>query len=144
MKRLNITVLLLLGNILSSNAQTLKPFPESINTLNSRVTIADVKETPHDRHIRYMWLASIGAMVGATTLDAYSSWHKQESNGLLASSNGQFGGKGVALKAGITSGVLLPQILLRKHKDWRTTFAVSNFAEAGIFAGAAVHNFGVK
>jgi hypothetical protein len=101
-------------------------------------------EDKHDRRVRTIWIASIFAMAAGTTADAVSSWHKQESNSLLASSNGTFGGRGVGLKVGIAAGVLAPQIIFRKRKDWRTAFAVGNFAEAGIFTGAAIHNAQVK
>ena len=110
---------------------------------SSKVTIANVAETPRERHIRGVWLASIAAMTAGTAADAYSSWHKQESNSFLASSNGTFGTKGVVLKAGIASSVLIPQIVFRHHKEWHLAFAASNFLEAGIFTGATVHNLGV-
>ncbi|HEY3939723.1 MAG TPA: hypothetical protein VGL97_19980 [Bryobacteraceae bacterium] len=98
-------------------------------------------EDRHDRRIKAIWIASIVAMVAGTTADAASSWHKRESNALLASANGTFGAKGVGIKAGIAVGVLMPQIVFRKHKEWRIALAVGNFAQAGIFTGAAIHNF---
>jgi hypothetical protein len=101
-------------------------------------------ESKHDKRMRALWITSIVAMTAGTAADAYSSWHKQESNSVLASSNGTFGTKGVAIKAGIAGGVLIPQIVFRKHRDWYLAFAVSNFAEAGIFAGATAHNWNVK
>jgi len=109
-----------------------------------KVSIANVIETPRERNMRVLWLTSIAAMTAGTAADAYSSWHKRESNSLLASSDGTFGVKGVALKSAIAGAVLVPQILLRKHHDWHLPFAASNFAEAGIFAGATVHNLSVK
>ncbi len=111
---------------------------------SSRVTIANVQETPREVHMRRLWVASICAMTAGTAADAYSSWHKRESNSFLASADGTFGTKGVALKAGIAGAVLVPQILLRHHHDWHLPFAASNFAEAGIFAGATVHNLNIK
>ena len=105
--------------------------------------IANVDTKP-ERRMRQIWIASMIAMAAGTAVDAYSSWHKQEGNSLLASSNGTFGGKGVAIKAGIAAGVLTPQLIFRKHHDWHLAFAISNFAEAGIFAGAAAHNFTLK
>lgn len=107
---------------------------------SSKVTIANVTETPRERRIRGIWLASIAAMTAGTAADAYSSWHKRESNSFLASSNGTFGVKGAVLKAGIASSVLVPQIVFRRHKEWHLAFAASNFLEAGIFSGATVHN----
>jgi hypothetical protein len=111
---------------------------------SSRVSIANVEETPREVHFRRLWVASIVAMTAGTAADAYSSWHKRESNSFLASADGTFGAKGVSLKAGIAGAVLVPQILLRHHRDWHLPFAASNFVEAGIFAGATAHNLNVK
>jgi hypothetical protein len=101
-------------------------------------------EDKHDKRMKALWIASIAAMVAGTSLDAASSWHKRESNGLLASSDGTFGGKGVGIKVGIGAAVLIPQIIFRRHKELRGAFAIGNFAEAGIFTGAAIHNFGIR
>ena len=69
---------------------------------------------------------------------------KYEGNPLLASSDGKFGERGIAIKAGIAAAVLVPQVLLvRKHKDLRSKFAIANFVEAGVFSGVAVHNLGI-
>jgi hypothetical protein len=127
----------------AEGAVTRSPFAYGMIGKSSKHNIAIV-EDQHDKRLRTVWIASILAMTAATTADAVSSWHKQESNGLLASSNGTFGGRGVALKAGIAAGFLAPQIIFRKHRDWHAAFAVGNFAEAGIFTGAAIHNFRVK
>ena len=104
-------------------------------------TIAQVRNEKHDRHMNTLWAASIAAMAAGTSADAVSSWHKREGNSLLASSNGMFGARGISIKAGIAAGVLLPQIMLRKHKELRTAFVVGNLTEAGVFTGAAIHNF---
>jgi hypothetical protein len=101
-------------------------------------------ETKSEKRMRLIWIASIAAMTAGTALDAYSSWHKQEGNSFLASSNGTFGGKAAGIKAGIAAGVLTPQIIFRKRRDWHMAFAISNFAEASIFTGAAIHNLNSK
>jgi hypothetical protein len=107
----------------------------------ARPTIAEVRNEKHDRHMNALWAASIAAMAAGTSADAVSSWDKREGNSLLASSNGMFGARGVGIKAGIAAGVLLPQIILRKHKELRTAFVLGNLTEAGVFTGAAIHNF---
>jgi hypothetical protein len=133
------------GELAERSAFTRPSLDPSVDSLRvmPKSNIAYV-ETTHEKHIRIVWLASIVAMAGGTAADAASSWNKRESNTLLASSNGTFGGKGVAIKTGIAAGVLLPQLIFRKHRDWHTAFAIGNFAEAGIFAGATVHNLNVK
>jgi hypothetical protein len=127
----------------ADGAVTHSPFASGMIGKSSKHDTA-VIEDQHEKRMRIVWITSIVAMSAATTADAVSSWHKQESNGLLASSNGTFGGRGIALKAGIAAGFLTPQIIFRKHRDWHAAFAVGNFAEAGIFTGAAIHNFRVK
>lgn len=109
------------------------------SSTSPRTNIANVEDT-HETHVRMLWIASILAMVAATSADAATSWHRRESNGFLASSDGRFGGKGVAIKGGIAAGILAPQIIFHRHHDWYIAFSVGNFAESGIFAGAAIHN----
>jgi len=100
-------------------------------------------ETAHDRKVNRLWIASMLAMVGATSLDAGTSWGKREANGFLASSDGTFGAKGLGIKAGMAVGVILPELLLRNHKDLKSKFAVGNFADAAIFTGVSIHNLSV-
>ena len=138
--------LLLLGAICSP-AQTISPASASLPLENSafvapRISIANVEDR-HQRRLKYLWVGSIFAMAAGTGADAATSWHKRESNGLLASSDGTFGAKGLAIKAGLAAGLLVPQILFRKHTDLRTAFTVGNFAQAGIFTGVAIHNAGI-
>jgi hypothetical protein len=93
---------------------------------------------------RTLWYASIAAAVGATAFDSASSWHKQEFNPLLASNNGTFGGRAVGIKIGAAAVTLIPQFILRKHKDRRTGFILGNLAETALFSGAAIHNLNIK
>jgi hypothetical protein len=136
----------LAGEIAKEPKVTLPPsFSAEAHTPATAARPADIANVPDQRekHIKTLWMASIVAMLAGTSMDAISSWHKTESNSLLASSNGMFGARGVGIKAGIAAGVLLPQIILRKRKDLRIPFTVGNLAEAGVFTGAAVHNFHV-
>jgi len=126
-------------------AQTISPanLPiESSAFVAPRISIANVEDR-HERRLKYLWIASIVAMAAGTGADAATSWHKRESNGLLASSDGTFGAKGLAIKAGLAGGLAVPQILFRKHTDLRTAFTIGNFAQAGIFTGVAIHNAGI-
>jgi hypothetical protein len=115
----------------------------STPTVSPKLKIGSFEDS-HTRRVRAIWVASIFAMVAGTTADAVTSWHKRESNNLLASSADTFGGKGVAIKGGIAAAMLAPQIIFRKHTDWYSAFAVGNFAEGGIFAGATIHNLNVN
>jgi hypothetical protein len=111
----------------------------STSNVVPKTNIASVDD-PHEKHVRIIWIASIFAMTAGTAADAASSWHRRESNSLLASSDGTFGGKGLAIKGGISAAMLAPQLIFRKHNDWHTAFAVGNFAEAGIYTGTTIHN----
>lgn len=136
-----------LGSICLS-AQTLakiQPFSADLASASAvapAISIANV-EDKHERRLKLIWIASIFSMVAATGADAATSWHKKEANGFLASSDGTFGAKGLGIKAGLAGGIILPQILFRKHKDLRTAFTIGNFAQAGVFTGIAIHNAGV-
>lgn len=83
-------------------------------------------------------------MGAGTTMDAASSWGKQEGNGLLAQGNGSFGLRGTGIKAGVAVATLVPQIMFRKHPELRKAFIIGNFAEAGVFTGTAIHNLRIK
>lgn len=108
-----------------------------------KTTVATVDDS-HDRLMNRLWVASMISAVAGTSLDAASSWGLTEGNGLLASSNGQFGAKGLALKAGLATAMLVPQICLRKHQDVRRAFTIANFAQGAIFTGISVHNFQLR
>ncbi|HXE15365.1 MAG TPA: hypothetical protein VN633_24785 [Bryobacteraceae bacterium] len=94
-------------------------------------------------HVSKVWIASTVALLAATSLDAASSWGKYEGNPLLRSSNGTFGAQGVSLKFAIAGAMLAPQLLFRKNRRATKFFTITNFAQAGMFTGIAVHNFGI-
>jgi hypothetical protein len=90
---------------------------------------------------RRLWWTSVAALGAATALDIQSSWGRREINPLLRSSDGRFGGRGVAIKigvAGIASG--LQWLVVRKHPRLETPLAGTNAGLAAMFAAAAVHN----
>jgi len=126
------TVSLPMSNSLLANSAAAAP----------RISIANVEDS-HEQRLKFVWIASIFAMAAATGADAATSWHKREANGLLASSDGTFGAKGLGIKAGLAGGLILPQIIFHRRKDLRTAFTIGNFAQAGIFTGIAIHNAGI-
>jgi hypothetical protein len=107
-----------------------------------RPSIASVHDD-RDKVANRVWLASAFALGAASGFDAATSWGKREGNPLLASSNGDFGAKGLAIKSGITAALIIPQIWLHKHREYRTTLTVVNFANAALFSGVAIHNMGI-
>jgi hypothetical protein len=114
------------------------------NLSHSSSSIALTEEQEHDRTANRVWIASLFATAAGTSMDAATSWGRREGNGLLAQSDGTFGAKGVGIKAGVAAATIIPQILLRKHKELRTGLIIGNFVEAGLFMGTAIHNLNVK
>jgi hypothetical protein len=110
--------------------------------VSPKIDIANAEDR-HDTMVRHVWVASICAMLGAAAMDAGTSWGKYEKNSLLASSDGKFGAKGLSMKAGFAGAVMVPQLLLRKRKDFRMKFAIANFAEAAASSGLAIHNLSI-
>lgn len=82
------------------------------------------------------------AVAAASGADATSSWGRIEMHPGLRSSDGRFGGRGLAVKAGVTAGYLAAtRLILRRHPDKARQVAIVDFAVAGVFAGAAAYNF---
>jgi len=133
------------GLMVAQTARTpgqIAPLPEFTAGV-IRTDVASVKDARHDRNLNHLWIASMVAMAAASGADAATSWGKVEGNGLLASQDGRFGAKGISIKMGIAAGVIIPQILFRRHKDLRMAFSLGNFAQAALFSGIAVHNLGI-
>jgi hypothetical protein len=101
---------------------------------------ADLPNDSETAVSKRLWIASMMASIAATSFDAATSWGKVEGNTLLASRNGTFGPKGLTVKIGLETALVLPQLWLRKHKELRSAFTLGNFGEAAVFSGAAVHN----
>lgn len=132
---------LALASNLSTPAAAIVPVAASpAITANNEAIRAEER---HDRRVNRIWIASMIAMAAASGFDAGTSWGKFESNGLLASPDGTFGARGLSIKAGVAAAIIVPQILLHKHKDLRAKFAAGNFAGAGVFTGVAIHNLGI-
>lgn len=128
---------------IASDTQPGVTMPAAYSPLRPRVEVVQITDT-HPDTIQRIWIGSICAALAASAVDAATSWGKQESNPLLASQDGTFGTRGLAIKAGIAGALLLPQWLLRRHKQLRTGFIVGNFADAAVFTAAAIHNAGIS
>jgi hypothetical protein len=102
-----------------------------------------IASAPHDRGA-IIWKVSIAALLAASAFDAASSMGKVEQNPLLRSSDGTFGGKGIAVKFGLMGAAITPQILLRNRKDLRKLFTGLNFGETAMFTAIGAHNMGIE
>lgn len=116
--------------------------PAEYSPLRPGVEVVQLSGT-HPDTVQRLWIASICAVLAASAFDAATSWGKQESNPLLTSRDGSFGARGLAIKVGIAGAVIVPQWLLRNHKQLRKGFILENFADTAVFTAAGVHNLGV-
>jgi hypothetical protein len=92
-----------------------------------------------------VWIASLFAFAGGTTLDGISSWHRNEANPLLSSANGTFAMKGVLIKAGLAAVVMVPQLIHPpKDSKSRTVATLVNFGDAAVYIGAGLHNYMIR
>ncbi|MCP5109676.1 MAG: hypothetical protein GY953_02450, partial [bacterium] len=80
----------------------------------SMMAVDDFQRVEETKGPGKLWWASVFTMVGASAVDAHSSWGRPELNPLLASGSGRFGAKGIALKAGIAGGVAVAHYFLMK------------------------------
>jgi len=90
--------------------------------------------------INKIWVASVAAVLGGTTMDAASSWGKAETNPILRSANGTFGMRGLMIKGGMAGAMLAPEILMRDNEEAKKKFAIVNFIAAGVFSAVVFHN----
>jgi hypothetical protein len=91
------------------------------------------------------------ALVAGRVVDVASTpWGRPgtELNPLLRSSDGSYGGRGLAIQAAMTGGWLVGQeLILRRwgHRRWvRRSVTAVNFSGASVGAGVAVHNHGQR
>lgn len=98
-----------------------------------------------ERHHSKLWTFS-AALLGAVTIaDMQSSLGRQEANPFLASQNGQFSGRGMALKGLMVGGVVGVQwLMLRNHPQASKYAAGANFAATALTGAAVIHNHMVK
>src|SRR5690348_15421332 len=92
-----------------------------------------------------LWRISAAVLGAVTIADMQSSMGRQEANPFLASPNGQFSGRGMALKgAGVGAMLGVQYFMLRKNPHAAKYAAGANFAAAALTGTIAVHNHMVK
>jgi len=98
-----------------------------------------------DRRHNKLWRISAAVLGAVTIADMQSSMGRQEANPFLASQNGQFSGRGLALKgAGVGAMLGVQYLMLRKHPQADKYAAGANFAAAALTGAIVVHNHMVK
>jgi ferric-dicitrate binding protein FerR (iron transport regulator) len=108
------------------------------------LSIFSAQSQAEERHNK-LWRVS-AALLGAVTIaDIQSSVGRQEANPLLASQNGQFNGRGVALKGAAVGAMLGVQwLMLRKNPHAAKYATGANFAAAALTGTIVIHNHMVK
>ncbi len=92
-----------------------------------------------------LWRVSAAVLGAVTIADMQSSVGRQEGNPLLSSQNGQFSGRGMALKgAGVGAMIGVQYFMLRKNPHAAKYAAGANFAAAALTGAIVVHNHMVK
>lgn len=109
----------------------------------SAIPYSLIERTPPAKSGRKLWAASLVAVTAASLLDAHSSWGRREANGILAGSNGRFGARGVAIKAGVNAFWVVSQIQACRRIRSCNKFTAINLALASMFAATAVRNYRV-
>jgi hypothetical protein len=98
-----------------------------------------------EHHHSKLWTVSAAMLAAVTIADVQSSIGRQEANPFLASPNGQFSGRGLALKGLTVGGVVGVQwLMLRKHPQPAKYAAGANFAATALTGAAVIHNHMVK
>lgn len=84
---------------------------------------------------------SAAAVVASSAADAVTSWGRPEAHPGLRSAGGQFGSRGLAIKAGVTAGYLAAtRLILHRRPGVARQVAIVDFAVAGVFGAAAAYN----
>jgi hypothetical protein len=101
------------------------------------------EDEPSRSQKAFLW-SSVAYIIAGQSMDIATSLGHSEANGVLANKSGQFGGAGLAIKAGITGALVATDVLLRHRGSLYMPLAVSNLAFGSVGVFAAVHNLHVE
>lgn len=88
-----------------------------------------------------LYTISLLTLTAIQIADVASSYGRPEANPILANSAGRFGGRALALKAGMVGGLEFSQLfMLRRHPERAKRMAIVNFVVSGLLTGVVVHN----
>lgn len=89
-----------------------------------------------------IWQWSCAALIAGQAADIASSYGHFESNPLLRGPDGRFGPRGMAIKVGVTGGVVLTQwLILRRYPKYASVLAGINFGAAAVTTTVAIGNW---
>jgi hypothetical protein len=111
---------------------------------NRPIETAAIEDTARAAALR-AWKISLAPLVASQALDACSSYGMRELNPLLASDNGGFGMKGVAIKLAVTSAVVgVEYLVIRKYPRSTRVISKLNWTTGIVTTGFALHNYAIK
>ena len=91
-------------------------------------------------HTQRNWNISVAFFVGANTMDTLSSRGAMETNPVLG--RGPFGGRQMAIKSGITAGMILAErLMIRNHPETRKFWTWANYGTGTAIAAVAARNW---
>ena len=92
-----------------------------------------------------VWRVSAAVLGAMTVADMQSSFGGREANPLLRSANGQFTGRGVAIKGAVVGAAIGAQWLLIRKNPNATGFAAGvNFTAAAVTGAIVVRNHRIQ
>lgn len=87
---------------------------------------------------------SHAVLILGSSFDAGTSFNHQELNPFL-STHGQFQGRGLTIKSGLTLGtILLERKLVKKHPALEKPFAVGNFVVGSTLFASGIRNLKIQ
>ena len=91
------------------------------------------------------WKWSLAPLVASQGFDIYSSYGMRELNPVLAGSQGQFGGKAIALKVGLIVALVgVEYLIVKTHPRAAGVFTKINWSGAALTTGFAAHNLTIR
>lgn len=145
MNRITLRTLVLClsaGFIVTAQESAVRPVSSSLVPTRAQIAQSQkprVIQIPEKYNKLYKW--SVAALVAGNVADVASSWGRPEANPILARNHSNFGGSALAVKSGITGGMLVFQYFMtKKHPETKKSFMWTNFVSAGILGGVAARN----
>lgn len=88
------------------------------------------------------YTGSLATMGAASFMDVHSSLGKRELNPILRSSDGRFGGKGIAIKLAIVGSYAgISYLVVRRFPKMTRFMTITNFAVAAVPAAVSINNY---
>ncbi len=140
-----VLVLALVVCAIISNVQAGEGSGNASPAIDSGPTASQIVAVPKPPSSRWkaIWVGSVALEGIGSAFDGYTSYHRgpYESDALLRDSDGQFGTKGVIVKAAFFAGFTAGQwLIIHKWPKTAKLFAPANAALSGLYFRAGFQN----